>query len=163
MCLNPSTASRHLFTAQEKRAYHTLGLTWRTDEKQGRQCLSYACMRKEELFVSWTCFVRLILSHLFYFICFVATTTCRAALPRRASRPRPAGWLPAVDPECREFETDQTIPEDAQDGQVITARYQLPSDLSCDRCILQMVYCELSDCIFVYFLYCSIASLKKLV
>lgn len=34
------------------------------------------------------------------------------------------------------------MPEDAQDAYVITARYQLPPDLVCDRCILQMVYCE---------------------
>lgn len=47
-----------------------------------------------------------------------------------------------VDPECREFETDQTKPEGVQDAQVITARYQLPPELKCDRCILQMVYCE---------------------
>lgn len=48
-----------------------------------------------------------------------------------------------VDPECRASETDQSKPEGAmEEAYVITARYQLPLDLSCDRCILQLVYCE---------------------
>lgn len=48
-----------------------------------------------------------------------------------------------VDPECRENETDQSKPEGAAGGYVIQARYQLPEGLTCDRCVLQMVYCEL--------------------
>lgn len=55
-----------------------------------------------------------------------------------------------VDPECRAAETDQSKPYGAmEDAYVITARYQLPSALLCDHCILQMVYCEL---IVVHFL-----------
>lgn len=57
----------------------------------------------------------------------------------------------SAEPECRKDETDQTYPVDvAPDfadeyvakAYVITARYQLPPDLMCDRCILQMIYCE---------------------
>lgn len=47
-----------------------------------------------------------------------------------------------VDPPCREDETDQTMPDKAADGYVITMKYDLPKDLSCEHCILQMVYCE---------------------
>ncbi|CAM9926342.1 unnamed protein product [Ectocarpus fasciculatus] len=45
-----------------------------------------------------------------------------------------------VDPECREDETEQTKPEGSQEGYVIHASYQLPEGLTCERCILQMVY-----------------------
>ncbi|CAM9584467.1 unnamed protein product, partial [Ectocarpus sp. 8 AP-2014] len=52
-----------------------------------------------------------------------------------------------VDPECRAAETDQSKPYGAmEDAYVITARYQLPSDLLCDHCLLQMVYYTGNDC-----------------
>ena len=47
-----------------------------------------------------------------------------------------------TNPECREAETDQTKPEGAAKGYVMHMKYQLPADLECDRCIMQMVYCE---------------------
>lgn len=47
-----------------------------------------------------------------------------------------------LDPMCRAQETDQEIVPGATPGQVVTARYQLPSELTCDRCVVQMVYCE---------------------
>ena len=47
-----------------------------------------------------------------------------------------------LDPPCREFETDQTIVPGAEPGYIVTARYQLPSGVTCARCIVQMVYCE---------------------
>lgn len=46
-----------------------------------------------------------------------------------------------VDPKCRAEEVDQTKPDGAEDGQVMHMRYQLP-DITCERCILQMIYCE---------------------
>lgn len=48
-----------------------------------------------------------------------------------------------VDPPCREDETDQTKLPEAEKGPVNTARYQLPEGLVCNRCIIQMIYCEL--------------------
>lgn len=48
-----------------------------------------------------------------------------------------------VDPPCRAAETDQTMVPGAATGDVVTARYQLPDGLTCSRCIVQMVYCEL--------------------
>lgn len=48
-----------------------------------------------------------------------------------------------VDPECRASETNQDMPEGASvDGYVIHMKYDLPKDLTCERCILQMIYCE---------------------
>lgn len=47
-----------------------------------------------------------------------------------------------LDPPCRSAETDQTLLPGAFAGDVTTARYQLPSGVTCSRCILQMVYCE---------------------
>lgn len=47
-----------------------------------------------------------------------------------------------VDPPCVAEETDQTIIPGAQDGNVVTAHYHLPDGLTCERCIVQMVYCE---------------------
>ena len=47
-----------------------------------------------------------------------------------------------VDPPCRADETDQTKPDGAHDGYVVTGRYKLPEGLTCNRCIVQMVYCE---------------------
>ena len=48
-----------------------------------------------------------------------------------------------LDPACRASETDQSMPDGAFSGDVVTARYQLPDGLTCSRCIVQMVYCEL--------------------
>lgn len=48
-----------------------------------------------------------------------------------------------LDPPCRAAETDQETLPGAYPGDVATARYKLPSGLTCSRCILQMVYCEL--------------------
>ncbi|CAM9476506.1 unnamed protein product [Scytosiphon promiscuus] len=45
-----------------------------------------------------------------------------------------------VDPPCREQETDQTMPDGAYGGYVVTARHKLPEGLTCTRCIIQMVY-----------------------
>lgn len=47
-----------------------------------------------------------------------------------------------VDPPCRAAETDQSMPNGAQPGDVVTGRFTLPAGLTCDRCILQMVYCK---------------------
>lgn len=47
-----------------------------------------------------------------------------------------------LDPPCRKGETDQTIMDGAFPGDVATARFQLPSGLTCKRCTVQMVYCE---------------------
>lgn len=47
-----------------------------------------------------------------------------------------------VDPPCREFETDQSKPEGSEPGAILTARYVLPQGVTCDRCIMQMIYCE---------------------
>ena len=50
-----------------------------------------------------------------------------------------------VDPECREYETEQYKEEKywrAGGGYVMTMNYQLPADLTCERCVLQMWYCE---------------------
>lgn len=60
------------------------------------------------------------------------------------------------DPECREFETDQTHDIRSAGGYVMTMNYQLPKGLTCKRCILQMVYCELLRVLFafVHFLLC---------
>eukprot|EP00903_Cladosiphon_okamuranus_P008090 g7800.t1 len=45
-----------------------------------------------------------------------------------------------LDPPCRAAETDQTKPEGAEYGYVVTGRYKLPEGLTCKRCIVQMVY-----------------------
>ncbi|CAM9851405.1 unnamed protein product, partial [Choristocarpus tenellus] len=46
-----------------------------------------------------------------------------------------------LDPPCRASETDQTRePEDGYWGQVSTMHYLLPAGLTCERCILQMIY-----------------------
>ena len=47
-----------------------------------------------------------------------------------------------VDPTCRSGETDQTILPGAFPGDVITARYQLPSGVTCSHCVVQMAHCE---------------------
>ncbi|CAN0012502.1 unnamed protein product, partial [Hapterophycus canaliculatus] len=45
-----------------------------------------------------------------------------------------------ADPPCRENETDQEYDWRAGGGYVLTMNYQLPEDLVCDRCVLQMWY-----------------------
>ena len=47
-----------------------------------------------------------------------------------------------LDPPCRADETDQEMVPGALTGAVATARYQLPKDLTCKHCTVQMVYCE---------------------
>lgn len=47
-----------------------------------------------------------------------------------------------LDPVCRAAETDQTRLPGAVEGEVSTARFKLPEGVVCDRCIVQMVYCE---------------------
>lgn len=51
-----------------------------------------------------------------------------------------------VDPVCRADDdtdpTDQEKVSGATSGHVVTGRYNLPSGLTCSRCIVQMVYCE---------------------
>lgn len=55
-----------------------------------------------------------------------------------------------LDPPCRAAETDQTMPDRAAPGDVATARFKLPDGVTCDRCIVQMVYCELIYFCLVY-------------
>lgn len=55
-----------------------------------------------------------------------------------------------VDPVCRADDdtdpTDQGKVPGATSGHVVTGRYNLPSGLTCSRCIVQMVYCESTLC-----------------
>ncbi|CAN0016431.1 unnamed protein product, partial [Sphacelaria rigidula] len=51
-----------------------------------------------------------------------------------------------VDPPCRAAETDQSKPDGTDSGHVVTARYQLPKGLTCERCIIQMVYYTGNSC-----------------
>ncbi|CAM9659076.1 unnamed protein product, partial [Sphacelaria rigidula] len=51
-----------------------------------------------------------------------------------------------VDPPCRAAETDQSKPEGTSTGDVVTARYQLPKGLTCERCTIQMVYYTGNSC-----------------
>ncbi|CAN0370430.1 unnamed protein product [Ascophyllum nodosum] len=51
-----------------------------------------------------------------------------------------------VDPTCRSGETDQTILSGAFPGDVITARYQLPSGVTCSHCVVQMVHYTGNSC-----------------
>eukprot|EP00904_Undaria_pinnatifida_P011980 jgi/Undpi1/7912/HiC_scaffold_24.g10384.m1 len=51
-----------------------------------------------------------------------------------------------LDPACRASETDQSMPDGAFSGDVVTARYQLPDGLTCSRCIVQMVYYTGNSC-----------------
>lgn len=50
-----------------------------------------------------------------------------------------------VDPECRGEERSEELPENAPDGYMIRMNYLLPENVTCKRCILQMVYCECSQ------------------
>ena len=47
-----------------------------------------------------------------------------------------------LDPPCRAQETDQELVPGAFPGDVATARFQLPKRVTCNRCVVQMVYCE---------------------
>lgn len=47
-----------------------------------------------------------------------------------------------LDPPCRSAETDQTMVDGAFYGDVATAKFQLPEGLTCERCVVQMAYCE---------------------
>eukprot|EP00903_Cladosiphon_okamuranus_P005577 g5551.t1 len=51
-----------------------------------------------------------------------------------------------LDPMCRAGETDQTLIEGAYPGDVATGRYQLPPGLTCERCVVQMVYYTGNSC-----------------
>lgn len=51
-----------------------------------------------------------------------------------------------LDPPCRSSETDQTMVDGAFAGDVATASFRLPEGLTCERCIVQMAYCELIVC-----------------
>ncbi|CAM9313818.1 unnamed protein product [Scytosiphon promiscuus] len=51
-----------------------------------------------------------------------------------------------VDPTCRAAETDQTKLPGAVYGDVVTARYKLPDGVTCERCIVQMVYYTGNSC-----------------
>ena len=52
-----------------------------------------------------------------------------------------------LDPPCRAGETDQELLPGAYPGDVATARFKLPDGVTCDRCIVQMAYCELGPSI----------------
>ena len=47
-----------------------------------------------------------------------------------------------LDPPCRASETNQDLLPGVFPGDVATARFKLPDGVTCDRCIVQMVYCE---------------------
>lgn len=47
-----------------------------------------------------------------------------------------------VDPPCRENETEQDYDWRAGGGYVMTMNYDLPDNLVCEHCVLQMWYCE---------------------
>ncbi|CAN0393687.1 unnamed protein product, partial [Ascophyllum nodosum] len=51
-----------------------------------------------------------------------------------------------LDPSCRSGETDQTILPGAFPGNVVTARYQLPSGVTCSHCVVQMAYYTGNSC-----------------
>ncbi|CAM9196488.1 unnamed protein product [Ectocarpus fasciculatus] len=51
-----------------------------------------------------------------------------------------------LDPPCRASETDQERLDGAYEGDVATARFQLPQGVICDRCVVQMVYYTGNSC-----------------
>ncbi|CAM9914038.1 unnamed protein product [Pylaiella littoralis] len=51
-----------------------------------------------------------------------------------------------LDPPCRATETDQEMLPGAFPGDVATARFQLPQGVTCDRCVVQMVYYTGNSC-----------------
>lgn len=61
-----------------------------------------------------------------------------------------------ADPPCRENETEQYEEEEywrAAGGYVMTMNYQLPVDLTCERCVLQMWYCECCLSLMLIFIF----------
>ncbi|CAM9914105.1 unnamed protein product [Pylaiella littoralis] len=51
-----------------------------------------------------------------------------------------------LDPPCRATETDQEMLPGAFPGDVATARFQLPQGVTCDRCVVQVVYYTGNSC-----------------
>ncbi|CAN0177329.1 unnamed protein product [Pylaiella littoralis] len=51
-----------------------------------------------------------------------------------------------LDPPCRATETDQEMLPDAFPGDVATARFQLTQGVTCERCVVQMVYDTGNSC-----------------
>ncbi|CAN0283632.1 unnamed protein product, partial [Ectocarpus fasciculatus] len=51
-----------------------------------------------------------------------------------------------LDPPCRASETDQEMLDGAYAGDVATARFKLPQGLTCERCVIQMVYYTGNSC-----------------
>eukprot|EP00752_Nemacystus_decipiens_P016303 g14579.t1 len=51
-----------------------------------------------------------------------------------------------LDPVCRAGETDQEMLPGAFPGDVATARFQLPQGVTCERCVIQMVYYTGNSC-----------------
>ncbi|CBJ30292.1 EsV-1-166 [Ectocarpus siliculosus] len=51
-----------------------------------------------------------------------------------------------LDPPCRASETDQELLPGAFAGDVATARFQLPQGVTCERCVVQMVYYTGNSC-----------------
>ncbi|CBN77502.1 EsV-1-166 [Ectocarpus siliculosus] len=51
-----------------------------------------------------------------------------------------------LDPPCRASETDQEMLDGAFPGDVATARFKLPQGLTCERCVVQMVYYTGNSC-----------------
>eukprot|EP00903_Cladosiphon_okamuranus_P015678 g14476.t1 len=51
-----------------------------------------------------------------------------------------------LDPPCRASETNQDILPGAYAGDVATARFQLPAGVTCEHCVVQMVYYTGNSC-----------------
>ncbi|CAM9261565.1 unnamed protein product [Ectocarpus sp. 8 AP-2014] len=51
-----------------------------------------------------------------------------------------------LDPPCRASETDQEMLDGAFPGDVATARFKLPQGVTCERCVVQMVYYTGNSC-----------------
>ncbi|CAN0301307.1 unnamed protein product, partial [Ectocarpus sp. 12 AP-2014] len=51
-----------------------------------------------------------------------------------------------LDPPCRASETDQEMLDGAFPGYVATARFKLPQGITCERCVVQMVYYTGNSC-----------------
>ncbi|CAM9236637.1 unnamed protein product [Ectocarpus sp. 8 AP-2014] len=53
-----------------------------------------------------------------------------------------------LDPPCRSAETDQSFDTGgAEGGDIVTMTFQLPPALTCDRCVLQMMYYVSNACV----------------
>ena len=75
-----------------------------------------------------------------------------------------------LDPPCRAGETNQDLLPGAYPGDVATARFKLPDGVTCERCIVQMVYCEfgvaymlVSDASCLFLCLCSVLAILWLV